>query len=164
MSLWCKYCPHGRFQVYQYDNPECGIGKRCIVTCHEIVVFLPNRYNRYNPKSVISMLWFSCSVVSDSETPWTAAHQAPLSMEFSRQEYWSGLPFPFPGDLPNQGIEPRSPALQEDSLPSEPAGNPRFLTISLCKGVLTHHYKNNSAKGILQISRGNPKMCHQQLS
>ena len=48
-------------------------------------------------------------------TPWSVAHQAPLSMEFSRQEYQSGLPFPSPGDLPNPGIEPRSPALQTDS-------------------------------------------------
>ena len=54
-------------------------------------------------------------------TPWTVAYQAPLSMEFSRQEYWSGLPFPSPRDLLNPGIEPRSPALQADSLPSEPA-------------------------------------------
>ena len=53
-------------------------------------------------------------------TPWTVTHQAPLSMEFSRQEYWSGLPFPFSGDLPDPGIEPRSPALQADSLLSEP--------------------------------------------
>ena len=51
-------------------------------------------------------------------TPWTVAYQAPLSMEFSRQEYWSGLPFPSPGDLPNPGIEPGSPALQADALPS----------------------------------------------
>ena len=49
-------------------------------------------------------------------TPWTVACQTPLSMGFSRQEYWSGLPFPSPGDLPNLGIEPRSPALQADSL------------------------------------------------
>ena len=48
-------------------------------------------------------------------TPWTAAHQAPLSMGFSRQEYWSGLPFPSPGDLPDPGIEPRSLALQADA-------------------------------------------------
>ena len=47
-----------------------------------------------------------------------------LSMEFSRQEYWSGLPFPSPGDLPDPGIEPRSPTLQADSLPSEPPGKP----------------------------------------
>ena len=50
--------------------------------------------------------------------------QAPLSMEFSRQEYWSGLPFPSPGDLPNPGIDLRSPALQVDSLPSQPPGKP----------------------------------------
>ena len=55
-------------------------------------------------------------------TPWTVAHQAPPSMEFSRQEYWSGLPFPSPGDLPNLGIEPWSPTLQADSLPAEPQG------------------------------------------
>ena len=53
------------------------------------------------------------------ETPWTVACQAPLSKGFSRQEYWSGLPFPSPGDLPNPGIEPGSPALQADSLPTE---------------------------------------------
>ena len=52
--------------------------------------------------------------------PWTVACQAPLSMGFSRQEHWSGLLFPSPEDLPNPGIEPRSPALQADSLPSEP--------------------------------------------
>ena len=53
------------------------------------------------------------------ETLWTVAHQAPLSMGFSRQESWSGFPFPSPVDLPNPGIEPRSPALQADSLPTE---------------------------------------------
>ena len=55
--------------------------------------------------------------------PWTVAYQAPPSVGFSRQEYWSGLPFPSPGDLPNPGIEPRSPALPADALPSEPPGN-----------------------------------------
>ena len=53
-------------------------------------------------------------------TLWTVARQAPLFMGFSRQEYWSGLPFPSPGDLPNPWIEPGSPALQADSLPSDP--------------------------------------------
>ena len=52
----------------------------------------------------------------------TITYQAPLTMGFSRQEYWSGLPFPFPGDLPNPGIEPGSLALQADALPSEPPG------------------------------------------
>ena len=57
-------------------------------------------------------------------TPWTVAHQAPLSMEFSRQEYWSGLPFPSPGDLPKLGMKPGSPALQADFLPSEKPRKP----------------------------------------
>ena len=50
-------------------------------------------------------------------TPWTTAHQAPLFMGFPKQEYWNGLPFPFPGDIPDPGIQPVSPALQVDSLP-----------------------------------------------
>ena len=70
------------------------------------------------------MCVLSCLVISDSATPWTVAHQAPLSMEFSRQEYWGGEPFPSPGDLPHPGIEPGSPALQTDSLPSEPTRKP----------------------------------------
>ena len=64
----------------------------------------------------------SHSVMSDSAAPWTAAGQIPLSMEFSRQECWSGWPFPSPGDLPNPGTEPTYPALQADSLSSEPPG------------------------------------------
>ena len=65
------------------------------------------------------------SVLSDSfETPRTVAHQTPLSLESSRQEYWSKLPFPSPGDLPDPGIEPRFPTLQADSLPSELPGKP----------------------------------------
>ena len=66
----------------------------------------------------------SPSVLFDSATLWTVAHQAPLPMGFSRQEYWSGLPFPSPGDLPHPEIEPGSPALQADSLLSETPGKP----------------------------------------
>ena len=55
-------------------------------------------------------------------TPWTVAYQAPPSVGFSRQEYWIGLPFPSPGDLPHPGIELWSPTLQADALPSEPPG------------------------------------------
>ena len=61
----------------------------------------------------------SCSVVSNSATPWIGACQSPLSMGFSKQEYWSGLPFPNAGDLLNSGIEPKSSTQQADSLPSE---------------------------------------------
>ena len=57
--------------------------------------------------------------------PWTVAYQAPPSMEFSRQEYWSGLPFLSPGELPDSGIKPGSPALQAGALPSEPPGKLR---------------------------------------
>ena len=67
------------------------------------------------------------SVMSDSTTPWTVAHQAPLSMGFSRQEYWSGLPCTPPRDLPDPGIEPMPsalPALQADSLPLSHLGSP----------------------------------------
>ena len=68
-------------------------------------------------------------------TPWTETHQAPLSTGSSRQEYWSGLPFPSPGDLPHPGIEPRSLALQADALPSELPG----------KALLSfNNYKPNS--------------------
>ena len=63
--------------------------------------------------------------------PWTVPCQAPLSMGFSRQEYWHGLPFPSPGDLPEPGIEPGSPALQAESLQSEPPGKPLCLHSSL---------------------------------
>ena len=62
-------------------------------------------------------------------TQWTVALQAPLFMGFPRQEYWIGLPFPPPGDLPDPGIEPEIPALPADSLPSEPPGKPRVLSI-----------------------------------
>ena len=63
-------------------------------------------------------------VMSDSLPPHGLARQAPLSIEFSRQEHWSGLPFPSPGDLPNPGIEPMSSASQADSLPFELPGKP----------------------------------------
>ena len=66
---------------------------------------------------------FSC--IQLSVTPRTAAHQTPRSTGFFRQEYWNGLLCPPPGDLPNPGIEPRSPVLQADSLPSEPSGKPK---------------------------------------
>ena len=67
----------------------------------------------------------SLSLVWLFATPWTVAYKAPLSMEFSRQEYWSGLPFPSPGDHPDPGIEPGFPTLQADTLPSEPPGQPQ---------------------------------------
>ena len=63
--------------------------------------------------------------MSESAILWTVVHQALLSMGLSKQECWSGLPFPSPGDLPDPGIEPSSPALQADALPSEPPEKPK---------------------------------------
>ena len=75
------------------------------------------------PQKRMEKQW-SCSVVCDSAILCTAVYQAPPSMEFSRQEYWSGLPLPSPGDLPDPRIEPGSPTKQVDALPSEPPGKP----------------------------------------
>ena len=72
-------------------------------------------------------------------TAWTVAPQAPPSMEFSRQEYWSGFPSPSPGDLPDPGIEPGSPTLQADSLLSEPPGK-QVLLIMLTGTILTQSW------------------------
>ena len=66
-------------------------------------------YNITNKRDcLVCVCPLSCPIMSDSVTPWTAAHQSPLSTEFSRQEFWSGLPFHIPGDLPHPGIEPMS--------------------------------------------------------
>ena len=78
------------------------------------------------------------------------AHQAPPSMGFSRQEYWIRLPFPSPGDLPGPGIEPRSPALQADTLTSEPPGNPS-------KGSHPLIYGNNIPTGKPSPRRKSPR-------
>ena len=94
-----------------------------------ITWFLHSRYMVHNervrvvnrPLNVLSC--FSC--VQLFAGPWTIAHHAPLSMELSKQDYWSGMPFPFPGDLPDPGIKPKSSALKADSLPSEPPGKPK---------------------------------------
>ena len=93
-------------------------------------IFYPWLVESVNTESM-DMKEYTCSVPSHAPlfvTPWPVAHQAPLSMGFSRQEYWSGLPCPPPGDLPHPGIEPRSPASQVDSLPPCHLGRPRRRT------------------------------------
>ena len=88
------------------------------------------------PQAFLSLgLSRSLSRVRLFATPWTVAHQTPPSMGFSRQEYWSGLPFPSPGDFPNPGIEPRSPTLQADTLTSEPPGKTGLPNLCLS----SHH-------------------------
>ena len=82
----------------------------------------------YSRQAVVTVVELLNCVSNSFGTPWTVAHQAPLSMEFFRQEYWSGLPCPPPGDLPEPGTEPAAPALQTESLPLSHWGSP-FLTI-----------------------------------
>ena len=115
-------------------------------------------------------------VVSDSfSTPRTVACQAPLSMVFPRQEYWSGLPFLFPGDLPNPGIEPRSPALSGRFFTTEPPGKPPLYIfssvqsqscLSLCDpmndstpGLPVHHQLTESTQTLLHC-----RWCHPTIS
>ena len=85
-------------------------------------------------------------------TPWTVACQAPLSMGFPRQEYWTGLPFPSPGDLPDPGIKSASPAWQVDSLQPEPQGKPHELNNSCYADFPGGSVvKNLSAKEEMQV-------------
>ena len=121
-----------RLSILRAQERSQGHVRRCPVTTH--------RHSR--------------SVVSTVCNPWTAAHQVLLSMGLSRQEYWSGLPCPPPGDLFNPGIKPRSPALQADSLPSEPPGKPKntgMSSLSLLQGILLTQELNQDLLHCRQI-------------
>ena len=115
--LWCS-----AFFIVQLSHLSMTTGKTIALTrwtfVGKVMFLLLNMLSRlviaFLPRSKHLLISFLLTV----------AYQALLSMGFSRQEYWSGLPFPSPGDLPNPGIEPRSPALQVDALPSEPPGKP----------------------------------------
>ena len=108
-------------------------------------------YNFLGAMNELQVCVLVAHFVSDFVTPWTLdqSRQAPLSMEFSRQEYWSGLPFPSPGDLPGPRIKPRSPALQADSLPSETPVKPTEIHRPP-KTV----YKHLCVKCIVLLSKG----------
>ena len=101
MSYWYKRVRSIPKALYWMKEASLGYMLYLCISCH--------------PMKLLSRVWLFA-------TPWTVAYQAPPSMGFSRQEYWSGLPFPSPGDLPNPGIKPGSPALQADALNSEPLG------------------------------------------
>ena len=96
----------------------------------------------------------SLSCVRLFATPWTVAYQAPLSVGFFRQGYWSGLSFPSPGDLPNPGFELGSPALQADALPSEPPGKPGFLHMVV---YIWQYYFPHLSRPLL------PSLCHKSV-
>ena len=106
--------------------------------CHQVSLTLLGFYI-YTHTSTHAFMYMKVKVKSLSHvrlfaTPWTAAYQAPPSMGFSRQECWSGLPFPSPGNLLDPGIEPGSPALQVDSLPTSCEGSPvTYLSYSINK-------------------------------
>ena len=108
----------------------------------------------------------SLSRVQLFATPWTVAYQAPPSLGFSRQEYWSGLPFPSPGDLPKPGIEPGLPALQTDALLSEPPGRPLvWPQVNNREGTQPHPSTENWIKDLLNMAlptRARPSFAHSQ--
>ena len=119
----------------------------------------------------------NCSIVPNFVTPWTVARQAPLSKGFSREEYWSGLPFPSSRDLPDPGIKPWAPTLEADSLPSEPPGKLffffkdfflfwllLFLLSILCDFILSPY--TISITLLLKLLRGCPKVynIHSQVA
>ena len=120
--------------VSHFFGPQYAILQNGLKLLPRDAIMIPKDYPCQRDRAMSSiyrnMLWVkvkwsevkSLSHVRLFATPWTVAHQASPSMGFSRQEYWSGLPFPSPGDLPDPGIEPRSPALQADALTSEPPG------------------------------------------
>ena len=102
------------FQLYAGGPAEDVLGSPVLSLLQELASLL-GLFTRVKVKSL--------SLVRLFATPWTVAYQAPPSMGFSRQEYWSGVPLLSPGELPNPGIEPESPSLQAAALPSEPPGS-----------------------------------------
>ena len=109
------------------------------IYCHSNI----NTDHQFNQSESVS-----CSVMSDSLWPWTAACQAPLSVESSRQEYWSGLSSPSPGDLPNPGIKPGSPALQAETLPTEPPRKSWNLTKSCDESIVKDGGRANAERPV----------------
>ena len=107
----------------------------CVCVC--VCVCNLQKYNKLCHTCMLSHVQFYA-------IPWTIACQAPLSMGFSRQDYWSGLPCPFPGDLPNPGVEPRSPALQGDCLLPETLGVHNKLA-TITKEKQTHRYREETS-------------------
>ena len=113
---------------------------------------LPEGWQGRRPRSAREPVWLGCLVADTSAqscptpvTPWTVAQQAPLSIGLSRQEYWSRLLFPSPGDLPEPGIKPGSPALQADSLPTEVSAKPKSSV--LCVNLKLHLRAGNRDLG-----------------
>ena len=119
-SSWLKIAANWRWLFPSYfcssfKTEEAFQHLVCVCVCVHIYTYM---------WSEVKWKWLSCILLF--AFPWTETRQASLSMEFPRQKYWSGLLFPSPGELPDPGIEPGSPSLQADSLPSEPQGKPHL--------------------------------------
>ena len=135
------------------ESSQC-ISFECPVSCIELGLVIYLTYGNIHVSILFSQIIpLSLSCVRLFVTLWTVAHQAPLSMGFSRQEYWSGLLFPSPGDLPNPGIEPGSPVLQEDSLLAEPREKSQRSArcigwesnqVNCLEGGYAHYYTTNA--------------------
>ena len=124
-----------------FPRQETGVGYHFLLQGFSLLKWDHKLF--FFPQMATQFEW-SRSVVSDSLRPRGLAPQAPPSMGFSRQEYWSGLPSPSPGDLPDPGIEPRSPALQADALPSELKGLEAIKWTQPIKAILMVLHRNDS--------------------
>ena len=127
MSIYCVLCCYvGVLHVSPVLTPACHSSNQSFL----LKPRFPDQENEAQRGPVTCLkvwllLLFSCWVLSNSfVTPWIVAHQSPLPMEFLKQEYWRGLPFPSPGDFPDPGIEPVSPALAGRFFTTEPPGKP----------------------------------------
>ena len=133
MEMYRSECMNSNIKVwnrrYTFQAREISLQ-----SSHKNVHFFVFFFFYHNIYTCVKVL--ALSLVHLFATPWTVAHQAPLCMEFCRQEYWSGLPFPSPGYLPHSGIEPQSPALLGNSLLSEPPGNPIYTWYDLISLML----------------------------
>ena len=146
----------------------------------EISVLLLRAKCKSQKMFVSSYLWvrvcYSLSHVLLFATPWTVSHQAPLSMKFSRKEYWSELPFPSPGDLPDPGIKLWSPALQGETLWSEPLGKQennssvQFSCSVMSDSLWPHELQHarppcpSLSPGVHSNSRPSSRWCHPAIS
>ena len=161
--LWMAACQFSRQEYWSGllcpptgDLPNPGIEPRFPALQADSLPSEPPEKpkNHYGPGSaklstgerLVSCVWLFV-------TAWTVAHQVPLSMEFSRQEYWSRLPFPSPEDLPDSGLEPRSPALQADYLLSDPLGK---ILQKLC-------HRTNQSLQVQNLSSGSKNVCRNQI-
>ena len=128
-NIWVKYMVKGVYLGSEMGKAEFSKGF--------FLSLFSNICRIWKSESEVAQ---SCSTLCD---PMDLAYQASPSMGFSRQEYWSGLPFPSPGNLPNPGIEPGSPALQTEALPCEPPGKPGVLktcVLSLANNFKSHFF------------------------